>query len=451
MPKLILLFFLSLCISGYGQNPDSLLVVSPGTTLSIGSLNDSYNGAFTANRDDYRSFGFDLTLNYQNKLFGYSSYNGYTNRSRKDTTNEGRLDELLFMGEYEIWKYKTISILPVIGLVFSGDMGGADIQNSIHEDVDEPIVNLPYDYEGIKTSLLFGIQLNHRIILDKVNPQVFIKNEMSFVHALDYGDDFNLGSYLILGKEPGTHFSFSIFYQYKDFWASPTLEAISSQESGLRLGFKQDVSIFTLGYEAYPFSGFGYGRIGVNLLKTKDDQEYKKADVIVDFKALLDRGGYYSNYKWEMLEVKGHKVNASIGHMYGTYTSNVIEAHPQARGQYFQLNFGVESYVFELKPKWQVSPYLGAGMGFKIESTFSGQNPDINTQNNTSALAYADAGVRLGGPVRMISKSTLLGIVVGDIVSLPFSSQQQELPGQTLSVLEIKNNFYVGFNFVIDM
>ena len=250
---------------------------------------------------------------------------------------------------------------------------------------------------------------------------------------------------------PGNHFSFSVFYQYKDFWASPTLEVISGQESGLRLGFNQDVSIFTLGYEVYPFSGFGYGRIGVNLLKTKDDHEYKKADVVVDFKALLDRGGYYSNYKWEMLEINEHKVNASIGHMYGTYTNSVINSHPQTRGQYFQLNLGLESYLFDLKPKWQANPYLGAGLGLKVESTFSGQDPDIPTQNSTSPLAYADVGIRLGGPVRMISKSTLLGIVVGDIVSLPFSTQQQDLPGQTLSVLEIKNNFYIGFNFVIDM
>jgi hypothetical protein len=137
--------------------------------------------------------------------------------------------------------------------------------------------------------------------------------------------------------------------------------------------------------------------------------------------------------------------------MYGTYTGNVIESHPEARGQYIQINAGLESYVFDIKPKFQINPYLGTGAGFITESTYSGQDANIESQNSSSLLAYTDLGIRIGGPVIIISKSCLIGLLIGDIYTIPFYSKNQVVSNQIIEFLKPRNYFYVGFTFAVDL
>jgi len=418
--------------------------------LSIGFLNDSNNGALAPNKDDYRTMGFDLRYNHNNKLLLESCYSGMTNRSPGNPTNEGRLDELLLRANYRVFEKHQVSFYPTLGLLLSGDLGGESLQNSIHEDVDEPLVFLPYDYESIKVSAIAGILMQHTHQISHSH-LLSVLNQLDFYHATNYSTYFNIGSSVVYGHTNSNYLSFTLGYQSNNMYGSTTTKAIAAKETGLKLSFSQNIACFTLAYDVFPSTGYGYGRIGINLLNTGDQQAYTSSDLTVDFKALTDRGGYYSNYKWQLFTIEDHPISSSLGYMYGTYTSKTIASHPLARGQYWQANLGVETYLIDIRPRFQINPYLGLGIGVKNESTFSGDDPQIETQHSTSPLAYFEGGIRIGSPVKFISKSALLGILIGDIYTLPFSPKEQIVYDQTIEFLRPDNQFYIGLSFSVDM
>lgn len=444
---LITLLFVTIQLSS--QQTDTV-PPSKFNILSIGFLNDSNNGALAPNKDDYRTMGFDLRYNHNNNLLFESCYSGMTNRSIGNPLNEGRLDELLIRANYKVFEKHQIGFYPTLGIVLSGDLGGEDLQNSVHEDVDEPLVFLPYDYESIKVSALAGIMVKHNY---QINPTHLLSasNHLDFYHASRYSTYINIGSSLIYGHATSNYLAFTLAYQSNNMYGSTTTKAISAKETGLKLSFSQNVAFFTLSYDIFPTTKYGYGRIGINLLNTGDQQEYASNDLMVDFKALTDRGGYYSNYKWQLFTIMEHPINSSLGYMYGTYTTKTIASHPFARGQYLQANLGIETYLIDIRPKFQINPYLGLGLGYKNESTFSGDDPSIETQHSGSPLAYFEGGIRIGGPIKFISKSALLGFLIGDIYTIPFSPKDQMVYDQTLEFLRPDNQFYIGFSFSMDM
>ncbi|MCT4645233.1 MAG: hypothetical protein N4A74_09630 [Carboxylicivirga sp.] len=449
MRPAILFFLLLLSVKSYSQNAN-IKQINSFHRLSIGSLNDSYNGAFVLNRDDHRTMGFDLRYNNSSTLLIEASYSGMTNRSPGNPLEEGRLDELLFRSNYKVFEKHRIKIYPTLGFILSGDLGGENLQNSVHEDVDEPLVFLPYDYESVRIAALAGVNINHLLPIGK-SRILSLNNELDFYHATNYSSWLNIGSGLIYGRPEANYFTFSISYQKNNIFVSTSGKAVSRQESGLKLSFSQSISFLSLGYDIFPANGYGYGRIAINLLNTGDQNNYENHGLSVDFKALTDRGGYYSNYKIPFFKLIGHSVNASLGYAYGTYTANVIPSHPNARGQYWQSNLGLESYLVEIRPKFQVNPYFGFGLGYKNESTFSGDDATLPTLHSGSPLSYFEGGIRIGGPLNFISRSTLIGLLIGDIYSLPFSPKEQLVHGHLIKFLKPDNQFYLGFNFSIDL
>lgn len=421
------------------------------TVLSIGSLNDSFNGAFGLNRDDYRSFGFDAVWRQQDHWFIKSEYSGMTNLNPDDSTDQGRLDELITYARVPFFNIGRIRISPALGFVLTGNLGGEGLQNGIHEDVGEPVYNVPYVHEELEFSPLFGITADNRIKLGDNESLFHMVNSIDFYSAAGYSNFLYASGKLYYGREYGSNVFVSAGFQVNDIHSNRVGKAVSEQETGFRFTLGQDISFFTLRYDIYPGTAFGYGRVGINLLKTNEKNTYKKEKLNVDFKAIFDRGGYYSNYKLKAFKIRELPVRMSLGHAYGTYTIDVIESHPEARGQYLQMMAGLESYFIPIKSRFQVNPYLGLGLGYKIESTFSGDNGNVETMHSTSLLTYADVGIRIGSYLPFLSRNTLLGLLIGDLITLPFEQENQQVLGQEIEFLTVRNDFYIGLNFIVDL
>lgn len=443
------LFFVALAL--YGQRTSSEVIDKSATVASVATLNDSFNGSFAPNRDNYLSFGFDFKLWHKDLFNLHISDIGYTNRSRADTSMAGRMDEIRLLAQFKVFEYKGINVYPTAGLVLSGNLGGRYIQNSMHENVGEPIVTVEYDYEDTRANTLVGLYLNNRLNLIESGINVHLKSELWYYEVINYSNHLHIGSNLVIGQELQDNFQFGISYERNNAWASNTMCESMSTLSGLKLGFSQDISFLTLGYDFYPSNGFGFGRFGVNVFKRGSYKEYETADAVVEFKALFNDGGFLSNYKWGLAEISGHHVYASIGHNYRMFRSGVIEAHPDVMGQHLQITAGAETYLFGIKPKFQIDPYVGLGLGYMLVSTFSGADPTYISQFSGSPMAYADVGVRFGGPIPFISKNALLGLTFGNYTSLPFNEETQVISGNNTEFLTITNHLYLGLNFVIDM
>lgn len=421
------------------------------TTLTVGSFNDSFNGGFALNRDDHMSFGFDAGVNHKDLIIGDALFKGMTNRSAHDTSLAGRLDELSFTCKYALYANKLITIYPQLGLVFSGNLGGSEIQNGMHENVGEPTVDVPYDYEDVVTSFLFGLYAHQRFRLSSKSDLVHLKNELYLSHATDYANHLSIGTNLIVGTELENSFRFTLAYQIWDAYKSTTTAAVYDQFTGLKLGFEQDVSFLVIGYEYYPNTHYGIGRIGVNLMKSGQHKTYDSYDVSIDFRALLDRGGYGYHIHWDLFEVRDHPIMMSLGHIYGTYPNGFLNNQGDAYAQHTQFNIGAQSYLFRLKEGLQWNPYLGTGTGVKFESSYAGDDLSIETQTSYSFLGYVDLGFRFGGMIKAISRNTVLGISMGSMYSFPFQSDEQVIGDQVISVLEPQFNPYVGLNFILDL
>ncbi|KAB2814048.1 hypothetical protein [Phaeocystidibacter luteus] len=186
------LFFVALAI--YGQRTSSEVIDKSATVASVATLNDSFNGSFAPNRDNYLSFGFDFKLWHKDLFNLHISDIGYTNRSRSDTTMAGRMDEIRLLAQFKVVEYKGINVYPTAGLVLSGNLGGRYIQNSIHENVGEPIVTVEYDYEDTRANTLVGLYLNNRLNLIESGINVHLKNELWYYEVINYSNHLHIGT-----------------------------------------------------------------------------------------------------------------------------------------------------------------------------------------------------------------------------------------------------------------
>ncbi|UTW62133.1 hypothetical protein KFE98_19315 [bacterium SCSIO 12741] len=368
-----------------------------------------------------------------------------------DTTQSGRLDELLVKGSYRVADFSGFRVYPSIGFALTGDLGGESIQNNVHESVDEPLLDLPYDY-----SSQFGVLLGARFAYRKEwnsdgNLPYYWESDLDYYLVSDYASHLLVETGFYLGRPWNDRIGIRLAYQNQDMMGSPTASAVGDQETGIRLGFSQDISFFMYSWDVYFPSTFSTGRIGINLLKLNAPGDFKSEDLSVEFNMLFDRGGYLNKYKRQVAHLWSLPLHVSINHAFGAYSQAQIPVYPNVRGQYIQLGVGGELSWQEVRPEFQINPYLGLGAGVRDEMTYSGDDATVQNTHSIAPVVYGEFGLRIGGPLPFLPKNTIVAFQLGNKLSVPLYSDVQSLQGQKVEFLTPVNNPYIGFNFSVDI
>ncbi|MBD77625.1 MAG: hypothetical protein CL840_01630 [Crocinitomicaceae bacterium] len=423
--------------------------IKPPITLNAGFFNDSQNGSISPNRDDYRSFGFDLRANIKNKLFVTSSYSGLTNQSWQDTSLQGRLDEWITLVSWR-WNLNDATIDPILGMALSGDLGGEGIQNDVHAANDEPMYFFQYDYES-QVNLVLGSRLVHTYQPFK-NTLWKLRSNATWYWAIDYSVFINVGAQIYWGNRNFDHVGFGIAYQLNDMYSSKTAAAVGDQETGLMLSYQQQWSFLSYSWDIYLPSGFSTGRIGINLLQlNQPHKRFREETVQTDFKMLFERGGYLFDMKFPVRKNDLLPIYLRVDHLSGVLPPNQLPNYPNVRGQHLNVGAGIETSLFQPRSKFQVNPYAAIGLGLRVEQLYAGMDYNFQSTNFTSPTGFADAGIALTGPLLFISKNALIGFQFGGYYNYPFKEYQHTVYNQKVNYQQPTFAAYIGLRFSLDI
>ncbi len=240
--------------------------------LSIGVGNDWYTMGLGHNHDDGASYGLHLnTVSSQGFSFGIDAI-GYTDRIQ----SKKRYDVLSFTVSYPfeyVFKKSYLSFTGGIGLLLSGNIGFANIQNSYHRLINRDPVSLMY--YSTESRSHFKFDMHSEAGLRRGNSKYGLYVDLNLTTGWEQSVSAGIkADYSFLIMKAG-YLNRTIASVY------PSQTIQNERYSGLNLSYIHNGGLLNSFYTTYIESGFSYGGFSFDLLLLKKPKQFEKADITV--------------------------------------------------------------------------------------------------------------------------------------------------------------------------
>ncbi|MFA7670810.1 MAG: hypothetical protein WCY53_00985 [Sphaerochaetaceae bacterium] len=351
---LILLCFLLFSLSAH-HNPSS---------FSLQIFNDNLTLGLADNKDDLRSFGFDMQYTHQQKWFLLFEGSGITRRPYG--TGEGmRYDEIAFRGGYNLnypFRQDIITLrlnaVGELGLLLAGKLGFEAIQNIIHDTFSISEVEL--NYESDKAHLFAQMAAETSLDLMGKFPwfqdsHFIIRPEVRALYSPAY--EARILSGISIGQRTLYKSEFMFGLGYEANWALDEWESHIStlnSEAGLSVYVKGHLGLFAFSYRWNFESLQGYGSLGVDI-GFRQRVKYTRNDISLSLGLLVP-----NNMMTTFLRYR-------VGSNGGIFIGNSYKMTPLPSGNWARQTYGVwqVGYDYEFPiPKMKIfKPYVHLGIG----------------------------------------------------------------------------------------
>ncbi len=240
--------------------------------LSIGVGNDWYTMGLGYNHDDGASYGVHLnTVSSQGFSFGIDAI-GYTDRIQ----SKKRYDVLSFTLSYPfeyVYEKSYLSFTGSIGLLLSGNIGFANIQNSYHSLINRDPVSLTYYSTESRSHLKFDIHSEAGL------------RQGNFKYGLYVDLNLTTGWEQSISAGIKADYSFLILQAgylnrtIASVYPSQTIQ--NERYRGLNLSYLHNGGLLNSFYTTYVDTGFSYGGFSFDLLSPNRPKQFEKADITV--------------------------------------------------------------------------------------------------------------------------------------------------------------------------
>ncbi len=387
--------------------------------LSLQVLNDSFSLAVTENPDDLRSFGILGSLAFRDSWEAAVKLSGLTNRFGYQSP-PGRLDELILRAGYSFrfGSNPLVLIIPRAGIILTGNLGCAWMQNTLHAAVEYEPIDPPYDREGrirVYPKTGFFAQGEYRIPASWYEHTDLVAGAAGEGFAAPgYKGQLFAGvyaghrsdalSYLLLGLRYGMSESFN---------SSHTTDAVAEMESGLEAVLESRFGLLAVSYRWNLDSRMGYGRYGIDA-GGEAQRSWKQNDVLFSMGLRIPYGGVWTHLRYRLTPALGVRLSNAYSTRHGdTDLAGTIPAddeNTRRSGGIWLIGADIE-----LGDQDQlIQPFASAGAGIwnVAYNTYSGTDSVWRDKvfDETWFTAAGSAGVRISDPGTFQWKQTVYGL-----------------------------------------
>jgi len=285
------------------------LPASKLTHLHMGVGNDFYTMGLGDNLDDGLSFGSHLMLAFQDRVFFKVDSLGFTDRietkARYDQININLYSPLGFaLGPF------IATITPLAGMSLEGDFGFSRIQNNLHQNIDRPLLEIPYDSEEANAHLNLGSTIQVMYPLGWFR----IGMEASYLHTFGWEDSIQTVAVIKLGGALTLKGGYSFM---RDIGGGPAHSAMMDRLSGPTFSYYFDGGLITNSWIYHEDSGSSYGVVGIDFMQLFQPVTYDHTDFTYSLGALYDMQGNqnkvfslaFGPVIWQMENTSGPMMN----------------------------------------------------------------------------------------------------------------------------------------------
>ena len=262
------------------------------------------------NHDDGRSYGLHVDSEFESGFLLQLDAEGYTDR----IASQKRYDLITIMGSYPFsitHEQSYLSFTGSLGLILSGNLGFAWVQNSYHDFIRRDPVTISYYNDETR-----------------IHPAASLHAEAGVVrkdHRFGLYFDYGIAGGWEQKTTGGLTFTTSVVSLqagYLKRWISycyPCQETQADRYSGLILGYTHNGGLLSSFYTSYLDSGFSYGGFSFDILSLQRPKHFSHADITVSTGFLYDLIGQQNrlfafSFGQMSFEIK-HKNGPMFNHM----------------------------------------------------------------------------------------------------------------------------------------
>lgn len=378
--------------------------------LGIGSTNDLFGGELPLNRDDWRSYGGWIAMALPWGLQASVDYYGLTNRA----TN-ARADELsLIMSLQRSFhsSFGNIHLIPSLGLRLSGNLGGKEVQNTVHRIFGIRQVTLDYaiadDGASLVSEFLAGVSLDYEYPIHIARGLQFVPSvRAQCEYALPAGFLLSGGPRISLRSDGGDRIALSAFWA-ENYQQNPIscINTILAKETGLGIGYVLQTGFLRYEARIHPTNNFANGSISIILnkpAKKSDDNvpvRFGSTDIIFEYS--MDALNWLKQTRVSLplrsMEWIPFGVGAGVLSVLPTLDYSYGDAHPDDAlpGQRLRVTQLAPGFQLVYSSPWKWLPlqvFAGLDVGARLEQLWI--LPDT-VQPVLGPLFQVNAGLKIG-------------------------------------------------------
>lgn len=383
--------------------------------ISIG--NDLYGMNLFNPIDDARTVSFNTKTPLINPLTINLNYSVLTDRDL-DT----RIDEAIIHLNLPLkFLNNKLSVSPNIGLIISGNLGGGDIQNTLHRSIGIYTVDSSYDYSGANLAFYSSAEVIYSISIYKseissikLNFEPNISTSVIPFYLFDYHIGSNLSVY-------GDNFKGSLQYRYGDISnlsGTPTLDKISEIESEGRISLGLSGGLFEYKLTMFPSGEFASGTFSINI--GRDVAESSFSDIDLKLSPGAEMNINEPSYQRSLILAISpfsedlSRLELLLKSSYG-WRSPILkpgsfENELYKSGTHFnKFIFGANCNLFKSSSQTFLNPFIGTGIGVESYHYFREFNTD---QYKTIPVYELSAGIQLLLPQFFQNDNVIYGVTM---------------------------------------
>lgn len=267
--------------------------------IILGTGNDMWTFGMSRNDDDQLSYSALALIELENSEISFEAQ-GITNRGYKDgwipgqsnysesNYYNGRYDSAILLYKRNIDKFKDNlygSFNIGIGLQAIGKMGFDFFQNSNHDILKIHGVTIPYDVDKTDLHPYLTVDLEAALCLHAFpSSKLFAGCYIKGFNSIDFQKGMSVGTKLSVVRDSKDILSFSLGMAKTTSKSDlSTANLYSRFLNNAKTNLLIDTGLLTISYEGFLNTGYGFTRIGMNVLPLKDAFNWKRSD----FNAML--------------------------------------------------------------------------------------------------------------------------------------------------------------------
>ncbi len=355
------IFFLTI----FNFNITSFSLNQAGIFLS----NDAFNGEISLNRDDYRTYGTGVFLQWSGGLFSELYFYGLTDRKSGLRSDQAILKTGMSFDLEGRWG--RLDFLPWGGGICFGNLGGQFVQNTMHKLFSLKKVSFDYEFlSSFDPFLGFSIRYSMPLPINtgiSLVPSLEITPEYSFYS----GFFWDISIQTKLKNVEGDYFKLE--YGYRDNggeYSDSTLNLVLAKESGFYFRYGIQTGLLSFENIIFPDTNFSTGTITlVFSLLAGSDRKYMDPDFLIDYSLdffCLVKEMRLSFFPGE-IEFFGVSLDFSpfLDYSYGDAVNDFHSTERQIR--FNQIMAGMDLPVIRAGSSFPVSFSAGIGLGVRNE------------------------------------------------------------------------------------
>lgn len=376
--RFLTLILLLACLS-------SLFAVSV-THLHMSTGNDWYTMGLGDNLDDGLSFGGHLMVAFDDSLFFKVDALGFTDRVeteyRYDQINMNLYSPLGFT----LGPFITI-FTPLVGLSLEGDFGFNRVQNNVHQMVNLPSLQLPYDNTEAHAHLNLGSTIQALYPLGWIH----VGLEASYLHTFGWENSIQTVGVIKFGSSLTLKGGFSLMH---DFGGGPAHQIMIDRLSGPTFSYYFDGGLITNSWIYHKNSESSYGVFGIDLMQLFQPVTYDHTDFTYSLGALYD--------------MMGHQ-NRSFSLAFGPVIMQTRHKSGPLRNDLTNPNkrMTVASWMVGYQKEWEATtllyPYLKTLWGFQRYNLQT--SPTTVLIEEVKGTVALEAGIKFGRDGQWVAKN----------------------------------------------